>query len=130
MGIWSKLFGADKVIDAGIRAGDALFFTNEEKAEWRLRLLKAYEPFKIAQRWLAVIVTVPFVGLHVIAGLQILITGWLPGALGKSVHEASLVVIEHNNDTLAVPVAIILGFYFAGGMAEGAIRASVERKQK
>lgn len=128
MSIWGKLFGAEKVVDAGIRAGDALFFTSEEKAEWRLRLLKAYEPFKIAQRWLAVIMTTPFVGIHVLAGLQILVTGWLPGEMGKSVHEAALVVMEHNNDTLALPVAIILGFYFAGGMAEGAITANIERK--
>ena len=129
MGIWGKLFGAEKVIDAGIRAGDAMFFTSEEKAEYRLRLLKAYEPFKIAQRWLAIIITTPFVGLHVLSGVQLLITGWLPGAMGKSVHEAAIVVIEQNNDALAVPVAIVLGFYFAGGMAEGAIRASAERKK-
>lgn len=122
MGIWSKLFGADKVIDAGIRAGDALFYTDEEKSEWHLRLLKAYEPFKIAQRWLAIILTTPFVGLHTLAGLQLLIMGWLPGPLQKSVHESALVLMEHNNDTLGVPVAIVLGFYFGGGMIESYTR--------
>lgn len=118
MSIWSKLFGADKVIDAGIRAGDALFFTDEEKSEWRLRLLKAYEPFKIAQRWLAILLTTPFVALHSLAGIQLLIMGWLPGSLQKSVHESALVLMEHNNDTLGLPVAIVLGFYFGGGMIE------------
>lgn len=122
MAIWSKLFGADKVINAGIRAGDALFFTDEEKSEWRLRLLRAYEPFKIAQRWMAILLTTPFVALHSLAGVQILIMGWLPGALQKSVHESALVLMEHNNETLGLPVAIVLGFYFGGGMIESYAR--------
>lgn len=123
MAIWGKLFGSDKIIDAGIKAGDAVFFTDEEKSEWRLRLLKAYEPFKIAQRWLALLTTTPFVLLHILAALQVLITGWLPGPLGKAVHESALNVMQYNNDTLGVPVALILGFYFAGGAFEGALRA-------
>ena len=118
MSIWSKLFGAEKIIDAGIKAGDALFYTDQEKSEWHLRLLKAYEPFKIAQRWLAIILTTPFVALHSIAGLQMLLMGWLPGALQKSVHESARVLMEYNNETLGVPVAIVLGFYFGGGMIE------------
>jgi hypothetical protein len=118
MSIWGKLFGAEKVVDAGIKAGDALFFTAEEKSEWHLRLLKAYEPFKIAQRWLAILLTTPFVTLHTLAGAQLIIMGWLPSELQKSVHEASLALIEHNNDTLGLPVAIVLGFYFGGGMLE------------
>ena len=116
--IWSKLFGTQAVVDAGIKAGDALFFTDEERSEWRLRLLKAYEPFKIAQRWLALILTTPFVALHSLAGIQLLVMGWLPGALQKSVHESALVLMEHNNETLGLPVAIVLGFYFGGGMLE------------
>ena len=128
MGIFSKLFGSDSVIDAGINAADAVFFTDEEKSEWRLRLLKAYEPFKIAQRWLAIILTTPFAALHTIGGLQILISGWMPDAFGKAIHEASLAMMEVNNDTLGLPVAVVLGFYFAGGAMEGVVKAKLGGK--
>jgi len=123
MSIFSKLFGSNKVVDAAIKAGDVIFYTDEEKSEWKLRMLKAYEPFKIAQRYLAVILSIPFVGLHALAGIQILIAGWFTGATGKNIHEASLALMEINNETLGMPVSIVLGFYFAGGLAEGAFRA-------
>lgn len=128
MAIWGKLFGSDKVIEAGIRAGDAVWFTDEEKSEWRLRLLKAYEPFRIAQRWLAVITSAPFVALHCVAALHVFAAGWIGGPLGKQVHEAALNVMELNTDTLGIPVAVILGFYFAGGAFEGALRAKSGRE--
>lgn len=128
MSIWGKLFGSESVVDAGIRAGDAMFFTSEEKANWRLQLMRAYEPFKIAQRWLAIILTTPFAALHTLGGAQILIAGWLPDALGKSIHEASLAMMEVNNDTLGLPVAVVLGFYFAGGAFEGVVRAKLDKK--
>lgn len=118
MGIFAKLFGSDKIIDAGIKAGDAIFFTDQEKADWKIRLLKAYEPFKIAQRWLAIILSIPFVSLHTVSGVQILLAGWIGGAVGKSAHEAALSVMEWNNETLGIPVAIVLGFYFSGGAIE------------
>lgn len=118
MGIFAKLFGSDKIIDAGIKAGDAIFFTDQEKADWKIRLLKAYEPFKIAQRWLAIILSIPFVSLHTASGVQILLAGWSVGKVGKSAHEAALSVMEWNNETLGVPVAIVLGFYFSGGAIE------------
>lgn len=123
MNIFAKIFGSDKIIDAGIKAGDSLFFTDQEKSEWKIRILKAYEPFKIAQRWLALTLSIPFVVLHTFAGLQVLLSGWFIGARGKSVHEAALSLMELNNDTLAVPVAIVLGFYFGGGTIESFTRA-------
>jgi hypothetical protein len=118
MGIFAKLFGSTQVIDAGIKAGDAIFFTDQEKANWKIRLLKAYEPFKIAQRWLAIILSIPFVSLHTVSGVQILAAGWMNSGLGKSAHEAALSVMEWNNETLGIPVAIVLGFYFSGGAIE------------
>lgn len=119
----AKMFGSDKVIDAGISAADAIFFTDEEKADWKIRVLKAYEPFKLAQRYLALVTTIPFVALHVIAAIQIFASGWLGDSLGKAVHEAAMNVIEQNNEALGLPVAIVLAFYFGGGAAEGMIRA-------
>jgi hypothetical protein len=46
-----------------------------------------------------------------------------PDSLCKSrqIEEASKELATMNNDTLGLPFAIILGFYFAGGAIEGVI---------
>jgi len=52
MGLLGKIFGSDDAISKaadGIYNGvDKAFYTDEEKAEGFLSLLKAYEPFKLA----------------------------------------------------------------------------------
>ena len=60
MAFWSKLFGSDKIISAGINTIDKIVYTDEEKADNKLSLLKLYEPFKLAQRLLAVIYSIPY----------------------------------------------------------------------
>lgn len=60
MSIWSKLFGSDSVIQAGIDGIDAIVYTDEEKAKDKISILKAYEPFKIAQRILAATFCLPY----------------------------------------------------------------------
>ena len=42
-----------------------MFFTDEEKAKHKLALLKAYEPFKLVQRYIVLLFTIPYVALHV-----------------------------------------------------------------
>jgi len=98
-----KLFGTEKVINKGVDMLDNAFYTDQEKAEGHIRLLKAYEPFKLAQRFLALIVVPPwalgwficftlsFTGIDLTYPIQI-----LEGKLGMA-------------------ALTILGFYFAGG---------------
>ncbi|MEZ8965510.1 hypothetical protein AB6E53_02365 [Vibrio breoganii] len=132
MGLFSKLFGNDSVIDAVINTGDALVYTEEEKAkaqdkrEERFeRLLKLYEPFKIAQRFLALIVSIPFVLLHLVLALTQLVMVLF---MDLDTYEAYAVLIEalsgSVNEALFYPFCIIIGFYFAGGAGEGIIRAT------
>lgn len=110
MNILSKLFGSDKVIDAGINGIDKIAFTAEEKAEHKLLLLKAYEPFKIAQRFLALIFGIPYAAAWVVtffASFFIDVTKQL----------------ELLSGDMGLAVALILGFYFGGGMAESIFKA-------
>jgi hypothetical protein len=79
MSIWGKLFGSEKVIDSGMRAIDALVLTDEEKTKYKLELLKAYEPFKLAQRYFMMIVTVPFMFIWLCVGLSLLSMAWTSG---------------------------------------------------
>lgn len=112
MGILAKIFGSDTVINSGVKMIDNAFFTKEEKAGHFVHLLRAYAPFKIAQRFMAIIVGVPFVLLHILAGVLIACS-----------IESGAVLAEWNNATLGQPFSIILLFYFGGGMLEGFVNA-------
>lgn len=114
-----KLFGSEKMVDAGIAAGDAAFFTKEERSEWTLNLLKAYEPFKLAQRFLAFIFCVPY---------ALLASGMIISELFFSAEiDESLRLL---NETFGGPCSIIVAFYFGGGLLEGAINASKQNAAK
>jgi hypothetical protein len=58
--MFGNLFGTKEVIDGGISLIDNAFYTDQEKANMKIKLLKAYEPFKIAQRYLAFMFTGAF----------------------------------------------------------------------
>lgn len=142
MGLWAKLFGNDKVIEGMYNGVDKAFFTDEEKedstyrrANVRLAFMKLYEPFKIAQRILAIITTAVFLGLHLI-----LILSWLYLVLFRveemsgemyefMVSQLKLMMLE-NNETLGVGWLIIIGFYFGGGFVEGWVNKHFEGRKK
>lgn len=106
---------------------DKVFFTNEEKADYWLKFLKAYEPFKLSQRFLMFIVTLPYVFVWVVCALTFLIASFFDF---ESAIAASKELAAMNNGTLGTPTAIILSFYFGGGMIEGAISRIREPQSK
>ena len=108
--MFGKIFGSDKAMGAITDGMDKVWFTDEEKAEFMLKFLKAYEPFKLTQRVLAFLYSVPYVGF---------------GCYGLATRDHQLVTDA--TMLFGTPASIIVGFYFAGGMIEGAIRAKVEK---
>lgn len=112
-GIFSKIFGSSKVIDNSMSAIDKVFYTDEEKAENKAHLLKLYEPFKLAQRLLALTFAIPFVLTFLMAAIGFYCFG--------VDQEKALTVMKWNIDTLGEPVFWIMVFYFAGGASEGLI---------
>lgn len=66
--MWQRIFGSQELLKQSLttlsQAGDAMFFTDEEKAKHTLALLKAYEPFKLVQRCIVLLFTVPYVSLQ------------------------------------------------------------------
>ena len=107
-GILGKIFGAPKIIDAGIKSIDALVFTDEEKSKAKLALLRAYEPFKIAQRYLALI----FAGMFLAAFLAA-----LTRVLFGLPYDDILEVVKAFS--LGQIMTVIVGFYFLGGVVSG-----------
>jgi len=117
MSIWGKLFGSQKVVDSVISAGDAIVYTEEEKKENHKTFLKLYEPFKVAQRYLAMIFSIPFAILHT-GVFSVRVAYWDNPVLQKSMK----VIQSDINDSLGTIVLVIIGFYFAAGATEGVIK--------
>ena len=118
-----NLFTNDNLIDSAVAGVDKLIFTQQEKADYLLRFLKAYEPFKIAQRLLALAFSSVFLFIFLIAVAMFL--------YGTAIMEEFFVLqayelMKWNISTLGTAVSLIIGFYFAGGMLEGVVKARSE----
>ena len=116
MGILSALFGSKKVIDSGIDGIDAMFFTDEEQSKAKMAFLKLYEPYKIAQRWLMVFVSVPYVLLWLLVGIIFIVDIFIDKSL-----DTSKIMLYMNGDMGTAFVSIVL-FYFGGGAVEGVVK--------
>lgn len=103
MGIWSKIFGSQKIIDSAISGIDKIFYTDEERAEQKIKLLASYEPFKLALRLLAMIIAIPFVTA---------VIGLIVVSFFSPVEAQFNMLIE----SLGLPFTLVMGFYFADGV--------------
>ena len=110
MGIWSSLFGSTKIINAGIDGLDAIIFTDEEKSRAKQEFLKLYEPFKLAQRYLAVIFSVPYV------------LAWIITFFASFFIDTAKQFELLNGDIGSIVFAIV-SFYFLGGVASGILKS-------
>jgi len=115
-----KMLGSGDVIKKGLDLIDDLHTSTEEeiaaKSKAKIDLMNAYAPFKIAQRYLALMFGLTFLGSYVLV-LAMTISGQGdPDAVTKVMEQFSI----------NYAMLIILGFYFGGGAVEGFL----ERKGK
>lgn len=131
MGFFSKLFSstdvAKDIVGATISTGDKLFYTDEEKADMKMKmieffptLLQSYEPFKLAQRYLALIFTFVF-SFAFLSGLTM--TFYNIYAVFEYGKEAKLLEVEQiltlvTTFNLDWIMFAIVSFYFLGGSIE------------
>lgn len=109
----SKMLGSGDVISKGLDLIDNMHTSTEEeiqaKAKAKTDLLQAYAPFKLAQRYLALMFGLTFLGSYVLV-LAMTISGQGdPDAVTKVMDQFSI----------NYAMLIILGFYFSGGVIEG-----------
>lgn len=116
MGIFSKLFGSEKIIDAGINGIDAMVFTDQEQSNAKLAFLKLYEPFKIAQRYIAM----TFCPAYIFGWILTFTIEIIDIFTVKDLNTEKLYNMLQGDITLMV--TLILGFYFGGGAVEGVIK--------
>ncbi|MFV0441838.1 MAG: hypothetical protein ACK5LV_11215 [Lachnospirales bacterium] len=125
MALLGKIFGNQNVVDKGIDGIEKILYTNEEKAENKIELLKAYEPFKLAQRLIALLVTGVYLFVLLLCVVMTCISCWSDKAMELAKELASW-----NNELLSMPFILIMSFYFAGGAAEGVINKFRKQQKK
>lgn len=107
----SNIFGSDEIVDTSMTMLDNAFYTDQEKADMKIKLLEAYRPFKLIQRGLALGTTLLF-SLIVVIELILAISGiWFPSAMSA---------ISVLNDMEVVNMVgygwtAIMSLYFGGG---------------
>ncbi len=120
LGVISKMLGSGDVISKGLDLIDNMHTSTEEeiqaKAKAKTDLLSAYAPFKLAQRYLALMFGLTFLLSYVLV-LGMTISGHGdPDAVTKVMEQFSI----------NYAMLVILSFYFAGGAVEG----FMEKKKK
>lgn len=121
MGLLSKIFGGSDVISDGIKLIDSFHTSDTElieaKAKAKSELMSAYAPFKLAQRYLALM----FTSVYLLAFL--VVTGLTVSGIG-SPDQIREILSEFYIGEITFT---IVGFYFSGGMIEGAIGAAKKK---
>jgi hypothetical protein len=115
LGIIGKILGSGDVISKGMDLIDSMHTSTEEeiaaKTKAKTDLLGAYAPFKLAQRYLALMFTAMFVFIMANGVL-----GSLYGVVPlENVEEAKRFA---NEMWLGEIMLTIVGFYFGGGVVE------------
>jgi len=110
-GFFKGLFSSGELVENVSSGLDKAFYTEQEKAGGFASLIKLYEPFKLAQRLLAIIFCIPYM-------LMFFIT-WGVSFAGVDVSNQMQMI----NGDITTAVGIILAFYFGGGAFEGVIKA-------
>ena len=122
MGILSNIFGTGEVIKKGLELIDEAWTSDEENAENEVKiieaktnakatLLNAYAPFKLAQRYLALMFSSVFLFI-MMNGVLGALYGWVDM---NAVQEAKRFA---NEMWLGEIMLTIIGFYFGSGMIE------------
>lgn len=112
-GVLAKIFGSGEVIQSGLKLIDDMHTSTEEeivaKTKAKTDLLTSYAPFKIAQRYLAVMFAICFLGTFMLVmGMTL---------YGQGDTEAVKAVL--GDFYIGEIMLTIVMFYFGGGAFEG-----------
>jgi hypothetical protein len=124
MGILKTIFGGGNVIKEGFELIDSMHTSKEEeiaaKSKAKTDLLTAYAPFKVAQRYLALMFGGTFLlSFFLVLGMTLLDKG----------NPEDIKVILGEFYLGEIMMTIVL-FYFGGGAFEGGVNAFKKRKVK
>jgi hypothetical protein len=112
MSILGKIFGSDSVVSKGLGLIDELWTSGEERADNKIKLLEAYAPFKLAQRYLAFSFAGVYLGSYLLV-LAMFLLGYETIGVTDIMGEFQIGGI----------MFVIVAFYFSGGVVD-----SIKRK--
>ena len=112
LGVLGKILGSDSVIKQGMKLIDDMHTSTEEeiaaKTKQRVEIMQAYAPFKIAQRFLALMFGFTFLASYIIVLTMTIAGTGDPDAVTQVMEQFSI----------NYAMMIILGFYFGAGAVE------------
>ena len=110
--IFQKLLGSGDIVSKGIDLIDSFHTSETEAIEAKTKaktdLLESYAPFKVAQRYLALIFGFTFVASYILVLVLFF--------LGRDITEVQEIINAFKIDWIMLT---IVGFYFGGGAFEG-----------
>ena len=132
MGVIGKILGTGNVVEKGLGLIDSFHTSETEAIEAKTKaktdLLSAYAPFKIAQRYLALMFGFTFIGsfLLVLAMTLFNIMGW------ATITQGDIEIIKQVMAEFKIGwiMLTIVGFYFGGGAFEGVQEKKAKREQE
>ena len=123
LGPIKSLFSSEKLLDNVSSGIDKTFYTEEEKRDNFNTMLALYQPFKIAQRYLAIIFCVPYALAFmfiILCSTATFIAGfWFPNTapMWDNINK----MVELLKGDIGTIVITIVVFYFGGGALEGVV---------
>ena len=110
--ILGKILGSGDVVQKGMELIDSMHTSTEEQikaqSDARIQLINAYQPFKLAQRYIALMFTFTFISCFAITmGMTL---------AGKGDIEGVKAIL--GDFWIGEIMLLIVGFYFGGGLAE------------
>lgn len=112
IGVLGKILGSGDVIKKGMDLIDDMHTSTEEEiaaaSKAKQDLLVAYQPFKLAQRYLALMFTAVFLSMFVLVTVMTLLGHGDTDAIKQILGDFWLGEIQ----------LLIVSFYFGGGLAE------------
>ena len=119
-GVLAQILGSKDVIKKGLDLVDDMHTSDEESmravTEQKVAIMNAYAPFKVAQRYLALMFTFTFLSSFVLTLAMTL--------MGKGDVDAVKDIL--GDFYIGEIMLAIVAFYFSGGMVEGIL----EKKKK
>jgi hypothetical protein len=118
-----KILGGGDVLSKGLELIDSFHTSDTElievKTKAKLDLLAGYAPFKVAQRYLALIFAFTFVASYLLVMTMVL--------RGMEAEDVFGVITAFKIDWIMLT---IIGFYFGGGAFEGVVSQIKKKENK
>jgi len=117
MGIFKRLFSpkdASNVLDSITGGIDSAFYTKQEQAGMKIKLLETLSAFKVVQRILAF-----SAALHwIIAGINVMVSIWVAELTDGRVDASEALLSYALSDYVLWPTMAVFTLYFTGGVLE------------